>query len=322
MFSTRRTLIFLIVLTVLMIILLLLLIFAWIFVTLRAVWNQPEDSTVFWTFLPLGSLFLTLLLTGVIIYLVTSIKVLNLNVLQSSFMDSMTHELKTPIASLKLYLQTISRYGLSIHEEKAFLTHMMEDVERLDRLITQVVRAGQLGAGQKIAGSPETFWMSELLQEITREMTSRHQKPLSCVQLKISEEEPITTSRILLEIIFRNLIDNALKYSGEEPLIHVSVRQTRNGQIAARVVDNGPGIPRNLQKKVFHRFYRIGRELERSQKGTGLGLYIVKMCVQQLHGEIRVVNNTHRVGTTFILRIPVSEKKEEKEKETLPIEKS
>lgn len=312
MFSTRRTLIFLIVLTVLMIILLLLLIIGWIFVTLRAVWNQPEDSTVFWTFLPLGSAFLTLLLAGVIIYLVVSIKVLNLNALQSSFMDSMTHELKTPIASLKLYLQTISRYGLSVHEEKAFLTHMMEDVERLDRLISQVVRAGQLGAGLKIAGSPEAFLLSELLQEIVQEMVNRHQKPDSCVQLLISEEEKITSSRILLEIIFRNLIDNALKYSGEEPLIRISVRQTRDGKMVAQVMDNGPGIPRNLQKKVFNRFYRIGRELERSQKGTGLGLYIVKMCVQQLHGEIRVINNNHRAGTTFILRIPISDGDEEK----------
>lgn len=311
MFSTRRTLIFLIVLTVLMIILLLLLIIGWIFVTLRAVWNQPEDSTVFWTFLPLGSAFLTLLLAGVIIYLVTSIKVLNLNALQSSFMDSMTHELKTPIASLKLYLQTISRYGLSVHEEKAFLMHMMEDVERLDRLITQVVRAGQLGAGFKIAGSPETFWVSQLLQDIAQEMTNRHQKPASCVQLQFVEEEKITASRILLEIIFRNLIDNALKYSGEEPQVGIFGQQTRDGRMVIRVTDNGPGIPKNLQKKVFNRFFRIGRELERSQKGTGLGLYIVKMCVQQLHGEIHVVNNTDYAGTTFILRIPVSEEKEQ-----------
>ncbi len=110
--------------------------------------------------------------------------------------------------------------------------------------------------------------------------------------------------RVDLDIIFRNLIDNAVKYAGAPPRVEVSLRSPVNGQVVVRIADNGRGIPHNLRRKIFGRFVRLGQELERDKPGTGLGLYIARTLVRRHRGRIRVHDPEHGPGSVFEVQLP------------------
>jgi signal transduction histidine kinase len=107
-----------------------------------------------------------------------------------------------------------------------------------------------------------------------------------------------------VEIVFRNLIDNALKYSGERPIVEIESYVNGHGVVVTHIRDNGPGIPARLRRKIFGRFVRLGSELERSQTGTGLGLFIVRTLVQRMRGEIAVKSRSPQPGTVFEVHLP------------------
>ncbi len=295
-----------ITLAVIMIVLLVVLIVGWILTTVFAAIDKNSHSWMYWTFLPVGSVFLSLILAGTITYLVLSIKMVNLNRRQSNFISSITHELKSPLASLKLYLQTLTRYDVKPDEKIKFYSGMMEEVERLDVLINQVLRAGQLEAGLQIGDQAEEIVVREVLESAISSASIRHRIDKSRIQLDCNSEIRMITSRIPFEMIFRNLIDNAIKYGGDPLTAEVKVRKIASSKIAIRVTDNGPGIPKKMRKKVFDRFVRLGTEMERRRKGTGLGLYIVRMCLAQLSGDIRIRENKHGPGTSFYVLLPVN----------------
>ena len=107
-----------------------------------------------------------------------------------------------------------------------------------------------------------------------------------------------------LDLIFRNLIDNAIKYAGDEPRVEVILRQQPDHTTVTRIRDNGRGVPRRMRKKIFGRFERLGLELEREKPGTGLGLYIVRTLVKKLHGRIRVREGLSQRGAEFEIVLP------------------
>ena len=140
----RKSLKLPIILAIVMIVLLIVLTVGWVWVTVAGALSDPNYSPFYWTVLPIGTSFLVLVLAGTIIYLTLSIKAINLTKRQSNFIDSVTHELKSPIASLKLYLQTLNRRQVSPTEQEDFYRSMLEDVERLDSLINHLLDAGRL----------------------------------------------------------------------------------------------------------------------------------------------------------------------------------
>lgn len=288
-----------------MIILLVVLIVGWVLMTVFAAIENRPNSSMYWIFLPVGSFLLSLILAGTITYLVLSIKIINLNRRQSNFISSVTHELKSPLASLKLYLQTLTRYEVSPEEKLKFYGGMIEEVERLDTLINQVLRAGQLEAGHQIGERPEEVNLREVLENAIRSVVTLHRVKPEQIQLACNDVT-MMVSRVPLEMIFRNLIDNGIKYGGEPPRVEIRVRQMGQKKIAVKITDNGNGIPPKMRKKVFQRFVRLGRELERRRKGTGLGLYIVRMCLYQLNGDIRVRENKHGSGSSFYVLLPLN----------------
>lgn len=301
----RVTLKLSITLAVIMIVLVVVLLVGTIITNVFAAKSTQSNPALYWVFLSLGSVFLSLVLAGTITYLVLSIKMVNLNRRQSNFIDSVTHELKSPLASLKLCIQTLTRYDVSPQEKLRFYEGMMEEVERLDLLINQVLRAGQLEAGLKIGDEPEEVNLCELLEGAARSVTVLHHLPPEKIQITCDPNVKITASRILLEMIFRNLLDNGIKYGGESPLVRVQVRQDGSRRLIVKITDNGPGIPKKMRKKVFQRFVRLGGELERRKKGTGLGLYIVMRCLRLLRGTIRVRPNKTGPGTSFFVFLPI-----------------
>ncbi|MDO4550840.1 MAG: HAMP domain-containing sensor histidine kinase [Planctomycetia bacterium] len=289
---------------IIMIILVILLGTGWIISTMIAAKELSTMSSLYWWLLVTGSFFLCLILAGTITYLVFSIKVIHLNRQQSNFIDSVTHELKSPLASLKLYTQTLTKYEVSPKEKQKFYLSMMEDIERLDLLINQVLRAGQLETEKNIVIFEETFHLEPLVENAIRSACLCHNVHESHV-LRNFPDDRVTFPRIPLEMILRNLIDNAVKYAGIPPKICIDIRWGYRNACIIRISDNGPGIHISLRKKVFRRFFRAGNELERKKTGTGLGLYLVHLYVKLLRGKIRIRTNKLG-GTTFHLILPLN----------------
>lgn len=286
-----------ITLAVVMIALVVALIVGWVILTV-----EIEHSGLFWTLMVLGTSFLGLVLVGVVLYLLISIKGIRLTQRQSNFIDSVSHELKSPIASLKLYLQTLSRRSVTEEQQANFYRFMLDDVQRLDALIDHMLDAAQLDQRP-----PETdiadVELSAVLRSCAETVCLRYHLPSETIQLRASEAI-VRAKPTDLEIIFRNLMDNAIKYGGASPEVQIDSQFSGGEQVVTRIVDNGRGIPAKLRRKIFGRFVRLGRELERAQAGTGLGLFIVRTLVKRLHGSIAVRDRPDGPGTIFEVQLP------------------
>jgi signal transduction histidine kinase len=298
----RRSLKAPITLGVVMIVLVVVLAAVWIFGNVWVATGNPSSATIFWVILATGTVLLAGVLAGVIAYLTLTVKAFNLNRRQSNFIDSVTHELKSPIASLKLYLQTMARRSVDAKQQRDFHRIMLEDVERLDSLINHLLDAARLERGVEPAAN-EPVQLDELLSHCAVTACMRYQLPRETVRIE-SPEILVNSQLIQLEILFRNLIDNAVKYGGRPPRVEVLAQPTGDGKVVVSISDNGPGIPVAQRRKVFGRFVRLGNELERSTPGTGLGLYLVRNVTKTLGGTIRVHDLEDRPGTQFQVTIP------------------
>jgi signal transduction histidine kinase len=243
-----------------------------------------------------------LVLVGVVLYLFISIKGIRLNQRQSNFMDSVSHELKSPIASLKLYLQTLSRRSVSEHEQANFYRFMLDDVERLDALINHMLDAARLDQ-EPVETDIVDVELATVLKNCAETVCLRYHLPLETIRLDVTPAM-LRARPIDIEMVFRNLIDNAVKYGGAEPVVEIQSRMAGPETVVARITDNGRGIPAKLRRKIFGRFVRLGSELERQQAGTGLGLFIVRTLVKRLHGSITVRDRGPRPGTIFEVQLP------------------
>ncbi|MEX0676354.1 MAG: HAMP domain-containing sensor histidine kinase [Pirellulales bacterium] len=286
-----------ITLAVVMIVLVVALIVGWVILTV-----EVGHSGLFWVLLVLGTSFLGLVLVGVVLYLLISIKSIRLRQRQSNFVDSVSHELKSPIASLKLYLQTLSRRTVTDEQQADFYRFMLDDVQRLDTLINHMLDAARLDQ-EPVAADIADVDLSVLLASCAETVCMRYHLPGDTVRLH-TNETIVRARPIDLEIVFRNLVDNAIKYGGPSPEVEIDSQFDGDESVVTRIVDNGLGIPAKLRRKIFGRFVRLGPELERSQAGTGLGLFIVRTLVKRLHGSIAVRDRPDRRGTIFEVRLP------------------
>jgi len=300
--SSRRPLSTPIWLAIGMISLLVVLTIGWALVTVFGAMKDASLSGLYWALLTIGSTFILLLLLGVVLYLVLSIKAINLTRRQSNFIDSVTHELKSPIASMKLYLQTLNRHQVSQQMQADFHRFMLEDLERLDHLINQMLDAGRLDA-ERPKGEEEDVELATLLGDCAAAVCMNYRVPTDTVHLEL-QPNVVVGRRIDLDVIFRNLVDNAVKYAGSLPRVEVSLRREGDGPVIVQIADNGRGIPLHLRRKIFGRFVRLGLELEREKPGTGLGLFIARTLVRRLHGQIRVRDPEKGPGTVFEVQLP------------------
>jgi signal transduction histidine kinase len=305
----RRALGWPITLGVVMILLLAALAAGWVILAVYGALDSSRWAPLFWTLLSVGSAAFVLVLVGVVLYLILSIKTINLNQRQSNFIDSVTHELKSPIASLKLYLQTLSRHEVDREEQSRFYRHMLEDVERLDELINHLLDAARLDRVIDRREMDEVD-LAPVVRECAGTVAARYHLPAE--NLRIDAESCTVRAPVVdVELIFSNLIDNAAKYASEsDPKVAVSLKAEDEWAVA-RIADNGRGIPRHLRKKIFGRFVRLGLELERKKTGTGLGLYIVGTLVKRLKGKVAVLDGEGGQGTVFEVRLPLAEARSE-----------
>jgi two-component system, OmpR family, phosphate regulon sensor histidine kinase PhoR len=299
--SARRSLRLPIILAIVMIALLVVLTVGWVLLSVFGALKADRFAGVYWAMLSIGATFIGMLLAGVIIYLVLTIKAINLNRRQSNFIDSVTHELKSPIASMKLYLQTMHRRQVSQQEQSDFHRFMLEDLDRLDRLINQLLDAGRLETG-RTDGEAEDVPLAPLLQDCASLVCLRYRVPEEAVHLDLAPCI-MRARRVDLDILFRNLIDNAVKYAGSQPRVEVTLSPAGEDRAVVRIADNGRGIPAKFRRRIFGRFERLGLELEREKPGTGLGLYIVRNLARQLHARVRVHDREGGPGTVFEVQL-------------------
>lgn len=300
--SPRRSLRLPIILAAVMIVILLILAVGWVLLAVYGALANTRSAGLYWTLLSVGSVFMATLLAGVIVYLVFSIKTINFNQRQANFLDSVTHEFKSPIASMKLCLQTLRRRPVSDEERASFHQYMMDDLDRLDLLVNHVLDAGRMDTVPAEEDVAEVS-LPELLQECSEAVCRRYQAPVETVGFRM-EPCSVHARQVDLELIFRNLIDNGVKYAGVDPEVDVLLKRLANGNVLIQISDNGAGIPKTLRNKVFERFRRLGLELEREKAGTGLGLFIVRTLVRRLGGKVRVRDRETGTGAVFEVELP------------------
>jgi two-component system, OmpR family, phosphate regulon sensor histidine kinase PhoR len=245
-----------------------------------------------------GAVFLLILVVGIWYVRKSIIKDIQLSQRQNNFLLSVTHELKTPLASNKLYIQTVVKRELSKEQRDQLLVKAIEENDRLERMIDNILNASRL-ENKMLDINKEPFDLKPLAQSSIDRF--KQLAPEAIFQLNISENTQVYGDRLLVETMLNNLIENALKYAGRSSEIVVHGSQV-DGKSIVKVTDNGPGVKPEEQEEIFKKFYRSGSEDTRTQKGTGLGLYIVSKLVRLHGGTIRYENNQPR-GARFIIEL-------------------
>ena len=247
-----------------------------------------------------GSVFFILLILGLMRIRNTIRKEMELSARQSNFLLSVTHELKTPIASTKLFLQTLKRQNLP--EEKRFdLTQKaIEENTRLEQLIENILNATRI-ENKALKPILTEFQFSEFAQKIVERFHKRTTKPF--IEMDLKNDTLIRADQFILETILTNLIENAIKYAGENAGIKVYSKATAKSFVFG-VQDSGPGIDTFEQKNIFEKFYRVGNEDTRTNKGSGLGLYIVNEFIHLHGGKISYSTNEPK-GSVFEVTLPL-----------------
>ncbi len=280
----------------------------WVLVSIAAALGSTErneSAAFYWAVLGVGVALLVVVLAGVIVYLALTIKAIALSQRQSNFIDSVTHELKSPLASLKLSLQTLGRRPLPPEQQADFHRIMLHDVERLDGLIDHLLDAAK--TLQRRPRAADATAVEPVLRQVRDAVAQRYGVPAEAIALACTPPGLRAVARDAdLEIVFRNLIDNAVKYSLPAPQVEVTVQPAAKGRLAVTVADHGPGIPVSRRQDVFRRFVRLGSELERSTPGTGLGLFLVRSLVRQMRGRVTVQGRLPPPGTVFVVDLPAA----------------
>lgn len=214
---------------------------------------------------------------------------------QKNFLLSVTHELKSPLASIKLYLQTILKRELDPAQQKSFLTNSLKDIERLDDLVENMLLATKIESNL-YTFPKENFNFSELVNSVAGRLQV-HTCSSQIIRLSVQQGIMLEGDKFALTSVVTNLIENAVKYSPPCAEVNVSLKRS-NGQIQFIVADSGIGINDQEKSRIFEKFYRVGSEDTRKTKGTGLGLFIVKQVLDKHQASIKVKNNQPS-GTIF-----------------------
>ena len=257
--------------------------------------------------LVLGIVFFALIITGLILNTIFLVREIRRSEQHDAFLNSITHELKTPIASIKLYLETLKSRDVAPEKRAEFYDVMLSDSDRLLHTVEQVLAAGRAGE-KKRQMNVENVDISSVLYRAAEIVRSRYN--LDDNVLRITDQTDdlmVLGDESDLITVFVNLLDNAVKYSGDDRKISVRVKKTAlNNKVDIFIRDNGLGIPQDELKRIFKRFYRVPNASAKETKGTGLGLAIVRTTIKKHGGKISVDSKGEGRGTTFVVQLPLA----------------
>ncbi|MEQ1730938.1 MAG: HAMP domain-containing sensor histidine kinase [Vicinamibacterales bacterium] len=256
-----------------------------------------------------GLILFPLIITGVVLNTTFLVREIRRNEQHENFINAVTHELKTPIASVKLHLQTLQQRPVDEAKRQEFYQVMVDDCDRLLGTVEQVLRAGRLRNSQS-KGSFQPIDLARVMDEClalaqTRyrltpgELTYRASFPAGRPPRVLGDEDD-------LKAVVLNLVDNAIKYSGNSVTVAVELTQTDSRAATIRVSDRGVGIPVSELSQIFKRFYRIPGTMTSRIKGAGLGLFIVRAVVARHGGTVFAESDGEGQGTTFTVQLPLS----------------
>jgi signal transduction histidine kinase len=237
-----------------------------------------------------GSMFILVFVVGAISLHKSIKKERKLHEQKKNFLLSVTHELKSPLASIKLLLQTIQKRDLTKQQIQDFIGKSLLDIERLDDMVENMLLASKID-NRSYTFPKANFSLSVLVDNIVNRLQlNKCDINEQLINAEIEPKIEITGDKFALTSVVTNLIENAIKYSGPCEVVDVKL-YSRNSKIYLEVADHGIGIADNEKSRIFDKFYRVGSEDTRNTKGTGLGLYIVKEVLEKHEASIRVKDN-------------------------------
>jgi signal transduction histidine kinase len=256
-----------------------------------------------------GVIFFALIIAGMIVNTSFLVRELRRSEQHDSFINAVTHELKTPVASIRLHLETLQRRDLPETQKQEFYQLMLSDTDRLTETVEQVLRAGR--AGDKKAGREKSAVdVRQLVQECMEAARARHHLALEALHYDESSSNGsglrVLGSEEDLRTAVFNVLDNAVKYSTDNVDISVRLNTPDEKRIVLSVRDQGVGVPPDDLKSIFKRFYRVNDRSLMHVKGTGLGLFIVKSIAQKHGGKVFAESKGEGKGTTITLELPRS----------------
>ena len=251
-----------------------------------------------------GFLLMAMIVAGVVLNTTFLVREIRRNEQHDAFINAVTHELKTPVASIRLYLETLQTRNVEESKRQEFYKIMLDDSDRLVSTIEQVLRTGRVGASNRAVNFSPVELDTLIEESVERARALHHLEPEAltykqpcAVKIMGDEEE--------LRAAVANLIDNAVKYSGPEPQVTVN-SYIEDKYVSVIVKDNGVGIPKGELRRIFKRFYRVGIPGTPRVKGTGLGLFIVRSVAKRHGGSAWAESEGPGQGSTFTLQLPVA----------------
>jgi signal transduction histidine kinase len=255
----------------------------------------------------LGVIFFGFIIAGVILNTIFLVREVRRNEQQDSFLNAVTHELKTPITSIRLYLETLQHRDVDEAQRREFYQVMLEDTQRLMGTVDQVLRAARVVQKNAVLNKTEVE-VGPLVQDSVELARTRHHLPPEAMVWELDGKTPerlsVAGDRDELSTALSNVLDNAVKYSQKDPRIRVEVVTPDLQRILIKVQDNGVGIPRGDLKRVFKRFYRVLTPGSTQVKGSGLGLFIVRAIARRHGGNAYAESEGAAKGTTVTIELP------------------
>lgn len=263
--------------------------------------------------LVVGIPFFALLIAGLILNTIFLVREVRRNERHDSFLNAVTHELKTPIASMRLYLETLQRRSTTEAQRQEFYRIMLLDSERLLATVEQVLKAGEIvQRPRREMNTPVD--LGALVRECVETTRLRHHLDAHSIELEVSpRDRPLVVrgDQGELQTAVLNVLDNAIKYSPNGVRIRVGLSIEEEAWAGLRVSDTGVGIPPAHLKRIFKRFYRVPGRSSSQMKGTGLGLFLVRSIARQHGGSVAAESAGEGKGTTIALRLPLAPGEEE-----------
>jgi signal transduction histidine kinase len=255
--------------------------------------------------LVLGVIFFGVIIAGLTVNTIFLVREIRRNEQQDSFLNAVTHELKTPIASIRLYLETLESRQLDENKRRDFYRIMLNDTDRLLGTVEQVLKAGEVRHRSDRKNWQEVDF-SALVRDALELTRLRHHLAPDALRFGNAPQDEILVVGNLEELrtVVFNLFDNAVKYSGEKKDILVELRTPSMDTVVLCVQDHGVGIPPTELKRIFKRFYRVQTPMTGQMKGTGLGLFIVRSVVRRYGGDAYAESAGEGRGSTFVVRLP------------------